>query len=239
MMAEIGNGYGSECHLLRFLGRHRRHMDCQVQKTVGADSIAWLDFHFDGTKRWPDGEWKGLDFLPPDPALAQKWRQFWPETGNPPNWDAVAQIRVQGQMEWLLVEAKANLEEIKSSCKASAKGGLGKIERALTSTKKTLGVPESSDWMSGYYQFCNRIAVLNFLTLNGVKAHLLFVYFLGDVGSSKRKCPRDQKEWESALRVQDCHVALPAKYLLSNRIHKLFLEVCPGQNRKRPPLPFR
>lgn len=63
-MAEIGNGYGSECHLLRYLGRHRKSLNDAVLKALGCNgSIEWLDFLFDERKVWKDAEWKGLDFL--------------------------------------------------------------------------------------------------------------------------------------------------------------------------------
>ena len=65
-MAEMGDGYGSECHLLRFLGRHRERFNEMVSAKIGSDAVRWIDFHFDRNKRWMDGERKGLDFLDPD-----------------------------------------------------------------------------------------------------------------------------------------------------------------------------
>ena len=63
-MAEIGYGYGSECHLLRFLGWHRNELNAHVRKAIGCKEIKWLDFGFDSRKhRWPDAEIRGLDFL--------------------------------------------------------------------------------------------------------------------------------------------------------------------------------
>lgn len=46
-MGEMGNGYGSECHLLRFMGRHRHLLDERILAVLGGDSINWLDFGFD------------------------------------------------------------------------------------------------------------------------------------------------------------------------------------------------
>jgi hypothetical protein len=85
----MGHGYGSECHLLRYLGRHRELFNKVVQSVVGASSVQWLDFHFDPIKRWQDGERKGVDFLPVEHPASLAWRKFWPQQGNPPNWDAV------------------------------------------------------------------------------------------------------------------------------------------------------
>ncbi len=38
-MAEIGAGYGSEWHLLRYFGRHRRLLDQRVSVTTGAEVL--------------------------------------------------------------------------------------------------------------------------------------------------------------------------------------------------------
>lgn len=80
-MASFGNGYGSECHLLRYLGRHRGRLDAAVAQASGATDIHWLDFPFAGTWpdprgscRWPDTEWLSLDFLPKGSEVVGDWR---------------------------------------------------------------------------------------------------------------------------------------------------------------------
>jgi hypothetical protein len=227
-MAEIGHGYGSEWHLLRFLGRHREHLGAAIQRLIGCDTVSWLDFPFDPkNKKWKDVEWKGLDFLPQDGAARGKWTEFWPQTGRPPNWDAVGKVSVNGQREWLLVEAKAHLGEIESSCQASPAGGLDTIRAAFETTKKALDVQRDRDWLSGYYQFCNRVAVLYFLNQHDVPARLLFLYFTGDTfREGSADCPADEEGWQEALSKQAEHVGLPDGHVLSSRIHKLFLPVC-------------
>ena len=61
-MAEMGNGYGSEYHLLRWMGRHREAFDRVILETIGGNpsSIKWLDFKFNPNTTWPDAELKGL-----------------------------------------------------------------------------------------------------------------------------------------------------------------------------------
>jgi hypothetical protein len=224
-MGGMGSGYGSECHLLRFMGRHRNLLDQRILTSVGGDDINWLDFGFNPSRPWPDAEIKGLDLLcPDDPALAA-WRQWWPQGRGIHNWDAVGKVRFGGLEEWLLVEAKANLEELCSDCKATSPTNRPKIERALAETKKALGVPEDRDWLHGYYQFCNRVAVLYFLTQHGIPARLLHLYFLGDRGDPRRTCPYDEEGWQAALRAQEEHVGLPAGHRLQARMHKLFLPI--------------
>jgi len=154
------------------------------------------------------------------------WKQWWPQRGGIHNWDAVGQIRLGGVEEWLLVEAKANWQELWSDCRASPRGGLGKIERAFGGTKQALGVPEDRDWLHGYYQLCNRVAALYFLNEHGVPARLLCIYFTGDKGDPPRRtCPKNEEGWQESLRAQDEHVGLPRGHILEARTHKMFLPI--------------
>jgi hypothetical protein len=171
---------------------------------------------------------KGLDFLAPSDPVRDEWKQVWPQRGNPPNWDAVARIGRNGVAEWLLVEAKANVRELQSSCQADPQGGRPLITGTLAATKATLGVAADRDWLDGYYQFCNRVAVLNFLNRHGVPTQLLLIYFVGDKGNASRICPADAAEWRAAIDVQEVHVGLPESHPLADRIHQLFLHVCPS-----------
>jgi len=223
-MAKMGYGYGSECHLLRYLGRHRDLLDARVRKVVGAWEVHWLDFEFDPAKEWPDVEWAGLDFLPTESLARTAWQGFWPQRGTPPNWDAVGQVTIDGRLEWLLVEAKAHLEELQSSCTAMEEGGRPTILAAMEATKRALGVPTDRDWLTGYYQYCNRLAILHFLNGHDVPARLLLIYFFGDKVPG-RECPKDQEEWTNAIRAQAAHVGLPEYHPLIDRIHTLFLPV--------------
>jgi hypothetical protein len=72
--AAIGNGYGSECNLLRYLGRHRSRLDAAVMKTIpNASAVRWLDFHFDPACNWKDAERTALDFLEIDHPARVAW----------------------------------------------------------------------------------------------------------------------------------------------------------------------
>lgn len=226
-MAEMGQGYGSECHLLRYLGRHRAALDAAVVSATGADRVAWLDYPFDAGRTWGDGEWKGLDFLPPDSAARRAFADAWPTRGNPPNWDAVGRIERNGVAEWLLVEAKGDVEELASSCGAKAEGGRPRIAATLERTKADLGVDPARDWLAGYYQFANRIAVLHLLIASGEPARLLFLYFTGDRNRGGT-CPADEAGWSEALAAQDRHIGLPRRNPLAPLIHKVFLPANPG-----------
>jgi hypothetical protein len=224
-MGNLGCGYGSECHLLRFMGRHRQELDRRVLSAVGGRAIHWLDFGFEPKKTWPDAEIKGLDFLRPSDPVLIAWKKWWPQGRGIHNWDAVGQVRLGDAQEWLLVEAKANVEELESECGAANPTNRSKIGRAFAETKKALGVPEDRDWLHRYYQLCNRVAVLHFLNQHGIPAHLLHLYFLGDKGDPRRTCPVDEEGWHHALRAQEEHVGLPLGHALEARMHQLFLPI--------------
>ena len=226
-MGKIGHGYGSEWHLLHWLGRHRAELDRRVRSAIGQPpgQLEWLDFptrSVGGAQKTV--EWKGIDFLRPNPRVERAWAAFWPQRGNAHNWDAVA--RVGDEPEWLLVEAKAHVGELASDCGASSRGGLPTIQAAFDRCKRHLGVGTAHDWTSGYYQHANRVAALHFLEQQGIPARLLFVYFLGDQRRGCQ-CPTTQAGWQPALDTQDRHLGLNRPHPLSGRIHDLFLPVVP------------
>ena len=124
----------------------------------------------------------------------------------------------------LLLEAKAHVAELKSSCGAKNPKSVQKIDRALDKAKGFLGADPKADWKHGYYQTANRVATLNFPTEEGIAARLLFVYFLGDSGSASRRCPRTEEEWTPAINTQWKELGATSDDL-PDRIHKLFLPV--------------
>ena len=228
-MAEIGNGYGSECHLLRWMGRHREAFDSAIFEQIveKCSSIQWLDFKFEPKATWADAELKGLEFLMPDDSLGSQWREFWPTQGTVPNWDAVGRIiGIDGKKEHLLVEAKAHVEEIKSDCQAESKKSIEKIDAAFREVKRGLGIVCDNDWKKGYYQFANRLATLYFLDAHGIAARLLLIYFIGDeFPKSKFVCPQSKEEWTEALKKQDDYLGLSAGHRLQKQICKVFLHI--------------
>lgn len=74
-MGDIGYGYGSEWHLLRYLGRHQNDLNREIEKesklqALDARVMDWLDFLF--SNHWTlDGEWRKVDFWP------RKTRHAW------------------------------------------------------------------------------------------------------------------------------------------------------------------
>lgn len=226
-MSRIGHGYGSEWHLLRWMGRHRQDFDRRVLGAVGQPMgcIEWLDCGMDPTREWPDLEPKGLDFLPVGDLVRAAWEAAWPQTGNVPNWDAVGHIQnTSGGAEWLLVEAKAHTGELASSCGAKNPFSLSMIQGFFDQAMVHLGVSGTPNWLTGHYQYANRVATLSFLARQGLAAHLLFVYFTGERHHGWN-CPVNQNEWDAALAPLKSHLGLPAAHPLSGRVHDLFLPV--------------
>jgi len=228
-MSRVHLGYGSEWHMLRYLGRHRRLLTERVLELTGGSSIKWCDFDFtkgiSPEQNYGDAELKGLNFLQSNHPARAAWSKWWPQTGNVQNWDAVGIHRTEGGVEeWLLVEAKGNVSELESVTKAKERGGLPAIRRCLSETRKAFGVVLERDWTKPYYQYANRLAVLHFLEDSGVPARLLFVYFTGDCARS-RICPAGDAEWEPGLAVMKSNLGLTGTSLLDQKIHHLFLPV--------------
>jgi hypothetical protein len=248
-MGKMGSGYGSEFHLLRYLGYHRHKLNQELENQTGLRVTDWLDFAF-GRKEKPDCEWKGVDFLDSTPNVKAAWLDFWPQSGNVPNWDAVGRLESDSGLEYLLVEAKAHVEELHSTCAAkkankengldklsnaarvNKAGGLNKIKGALNATIKVNGFSaDVEDWLSPYYQYANRLTVLHFLLQHAISARLVFIYFYGDHWGDKKLngkplvCPQAPKGWEAPLKKMHEHLHLNGQSELEKRVHKLFLPV--------------
>jgi len=232
-MGKIGYGYGSKWHLLRYLGYHRSYFSEQILQLIGGQRLEWLDFNFskvnDTLKR--DRELVGLDFID-DPNIQRQWHAFWPQSGSAQNWDAVGIISVDGREEWLLVETKAHIQEIRSSCGARSERSKSKIKALLEKSKNAFGGQNHSvdNWLSSYYQYANRLAVLYFLMNEcdpPIPARLLSIYFYGDQRPNPA-CPQSPEDWEPTLREMDAWLGIDHRRSLFGRVHHLFLPVNPN-----------
>ena len=254
-MGTIGYTYGSEWHLLRYLGYHRDRLDEAVKNAIpGIRVIRWLDMDFrrgdappdpgcysrtaemPGRRPRPrrlDREMTGIDFLPAEELakVQPAWANYWPQTGTPPNWDAVAEAEIDGTSHWLLVEAKSHLREVISFCGAQGTS-LDMISAAFTQTIERIGSDvQAVDWFGPYYQFCNRLAVLSFLDEQKIPAKILFIHFLGDVFPAGRQpvCPEAEEGWMPLLNAMDKHVGWSDtdENQLNSHVHQVFLQVSP------------
>ena len=103
-------------------------------------NMDWLDFPRD--KSGKTSEYSGIGFLDGKlkDELLEKWKAYWPQTGNAPNWDAVihclpATLNTNLKDKCIVVEAKAHLSELESDCGATdlSKNMIGK---AFESTRR-------------------------------------------------------------------------------------------------------
>ncbi|MCX6831815.1 MAG: hypothetical protein NT028_06710 [candidate division Zixibacteria bacterium] len=232
-MGKIGYGYGSEWHLLRHLGYHREDLSRKTLNVTGGNSIEWLDFGFseENAPLRDDKEFLGLEFIE-DERVQERWKLFWAQTGNAQNWDAVGKIHYGDRDEWLLVEAKAHVGELKSKCGATDPESKKTIYLALEKTRQAFGnqsVPVEN-WLAPYYQYANRLAVLHFL-MKGcappVNARLLFIYFCGE-NRKNLVCPKDEQGWLPSIQEMKDRLGYDKSCELAERVHELFLPVNPA-----------
>jgi hypothetical protein len=232
-MSGIGFKYGSEWHLMHYLGRHRNALDRAVLGVTEAWNVEWLDFPLSGDGSVRDAEWEGIDFLFSQDTsgllnysyLKDNWAKFWPQSGRQQNWDAIGILRKDTQCEWLLVEAKAHTAEMttENGCDACDKSKL-QIREALGNVGAALGVNITAAWTGLHYQYANRLATLWFLLTHGVAAHLLYIYFLGD-DHAGRVCPTTPGGWQPSIDEQDRALGLDQatnRAMIEQRVHKIF-----------------
>lgn len=230
-MAEMGLGYGSEYQLLRYLGHHRIELNNVINSNTRlSGEIQWLDFPKDTTRLSLDGEYITIDFLHDKisekafAALKSKWKNYWSPSGTQPNWDGVFLHRKDNEEEWIIVEAKAHLGEIKSSTKASLNPN---IQNAFIETQNRFGI-KNEHWFGEYYQLANRLAFINFLLENNINASLLYIYFINGYEkqqlknrktiSVESKSVNKQIDWEKAIEQEyiDLGINEKAKKYISN-----------------------
>ena len=162
-----------------------------MNQQIGTSTIDWVSpLKDDDFAEYRDSEFLQILGLK---HLQEQLRNFWPNSG--PQWDALG----RSDNKYYLVEAKANIPEIKSTCKAKNPRSVSKIEQAISSTKQYLNVENVGGWLDGYYQYANRLTHLFFLReLCGVDAELVFVYFCDD----PTHISTSREEWQTILTDQ-------------------------------------
>jgi hypothetical protein len=220
-----GDGYGSEDHLRQLIEQQPFPLAVALAKAarLDHDQIEWLPFprNAQGKER----EFQGISFLPPDTrkALTDAWRRFWPQKGRKQSWDAIA----RSGDTLLLVEAKANEPEFCSPGSRSEGEPRKQIERSLNRTKRGLGVHRHFSWIDSYYQYANRLAILDFLRRNEIDARLVFIYFAGARFPDDTPCPASEAEWKRLIEARRLTLGLPKKHRLSAYEYDLFVEPPP------------
>lgn len=145
-----------------------------------------------------------------------KLHEFWPKGG--PQWDALGKLNDE---YYFVVEAKANIPEIISSSHAKSNESRIKIENSISQTRKFLNATSGKNWLTGFYQYANRISHLYFLReLCGVNACLVFVYFCNDC----THIHTSHEQWKGAIKLQKQLMALN-RHKLQKYVIEIFIDV--------------
>ena len=211
---------GSQKWLQLAVNKRQKLLDALITPQLGTTlpSIEWLS----PLKSDDYAEYRDRDFLSRLGLDLKHYPlgQFWPKNG--PQWDGLAKTNND---QILLIEAKAHIEEMRSSGSgASDPISMKKIARSLQETQRFLDTRRSVDWaISPYYQYANRLAHLYLLAeLNGFDAYLVMLYCLNDVDM---KGPQGIREWEAAIQEQDAALGLPRVHQLSRRVIHAWLDI--------------
>ncbi len=154
-------------------------------------------------------------------ALADWWLVH-KQGANTPNWDLVATCSVGGQTGLVLVEAKANVPELRKEGKAldsdaseRSRENHEHIKRAIEQARTALdglvgGVRISRDQ---HYQLSNRVAFSWRLASMGLPTVLVYLGFLGDTEIADVGEPlMTAEQWEKVMRDHVRNV-LPEQFL--------------------------
>lgn len=144
---------------------------------------------------------------------------FWPPGG--PMWDGLARTSTG---KFILLEAKAHIQEMVSPPSRASEKSRAQIEQSLRTVQKALAPRGRVDWSGTFYQYANRLAHLYFLReLNAVPAHLVFLFF---VNAADVRGPSERAEWEGAIKLVEGYLGL-GRHRMAKYVHKIFLDVAP------------
>ena len=185
-MAEIGYGYGSEWHLMRFMARHRKYLEKKIRESIGVNDgdFSWLDFRFVEKGKAADAEIKGLSFLDDilhenklgltDKKIKDIKKSFISGWNSSQSWDAVFVLN----NTIYLVEAKARIDEMKSNNKNNGGTSRTSIIQFMEKQLCKYGINVNKEWLGTYYQLANRLATVALLKNHGVNAKCVYIYFI-------------------------------------------------------------
>ena len=149
--------------------------------------------------------------------LAIPLHSFWPRSG--PRWDGLART---SSRKFLLVEAKAYIEEGVDFRSKAGDSSRKKIAEALEQSKQAYGANPDANWESPFYQYANRLAHLHFLvSKNEIDAYLVFLYF---ANAPDVPFPSSSDQWEGARRLTEKCLGL-GRHAYSDRVATVVIDV--------------
>lgn len=201
---------GSQFWLQRLVAMGQSRLD----SAIGLGPLEWLSpLEDDDFAEYRDSAFLqrlavGLEQRPLD--------SFWPSGG--PVWDGLAKTR---SGTCVLIEAKAHIPEMVSSCSAKSPESIEMIRSAFSETQAAFDVDATHDWCEGHYQYANRLAHAYLMNeLNSVPTELVFVYFAGDRDMGG---PMSREEWLPAVREAQAHLGVLGQ--LPRYVHDVFVDV--------------
>lgn len=180
--------------------------------------IEWLSPKAsDGFAEYYDQEF--LEKLGITAPLKVPLSNFWPPGG--PRWDGLARV---GKSKYILVEAKAYVEEVILDYRSNAKpSSLAKIIKRLNAAKAAFHADAEAPWETPLYQYANRLAHLYFLRQsNNVDAYMLFICFANAPDVEE---PTSVEAWRGAIRLAHKCLGLHRKHPFKDYLADLIVDV--------------
>ncbi len=210
---------GSQFHIQRLVNHPTDPLSNEIRRLIKLDAhetIAWLSpLEGDDFAEYQDDSYVTRLGLKSD-SLTTPLSEFWPAGG--PQWDALARTS-RGRV--ILVEGKSHRSEMASACRASRPESVTKIRSALEQTRIYCRADVSADWSAPHYQYSNRLAHLYWLRqLNGINAHLVFVYFVNNRSINN---PTSAAAWETELARVHHRLGLHSDPM-PGFVHNLFID---------------
>ena len=196
-----------------------------VLNTAIAQAFGWPDSSIDWRSPCQDdgyAEYFDQEFLDRlgIGKLQMPLDDFWPRSG--PRWDGLARTE---DNRFILVEAKAHIEEAVDYGSRASKQSLQKIEHRLDEAKSAFKANPNACWYAPLYQMANRLAHLYYLAeINQKDAYLIFVDFANAPDVPR---PVSCEEWQGATRL--AHKCLGLKdSRLTRRVGTIIVDLAQG-----------
>jgi len=123
-----------------------------------------------------------------------------------------------------LVEAKANIPELKSPATRATGNSKILIDKSIRELKAYLNVQNSVDWTDTFYQYTNRMAHLYFLREKlKKKAYLVNIYFIND--KSVPNSPTTEKRWIDEIQDMKQYLGIPTGHMLEQFMADIFVDL--------------
>jgi hypothetical protein len=198
----------------RIVRLSRKHL---LDNAIGLGNIRWLSPL--ATDSFREYELREIALkYPREIALDDMDWSFWSKSRHP-QWDAIG---ITEDNSLVLVEAKANPDEIITACISKNKDGKDKISSTI---RTVLG--DNEKWITKYYQIANRLTFLQKVQEHFSekrKVFCVFLYFANDVtldGTTRKKLSKE--EWAKQLESVHKEIEIPQR--LIGNVKEIILDI--------------